>query len=347
MASRCHHQVKGLAFLIVAISAASAVTYPLPVEPLPSGSIEMSERHERWMSFHGRVYKDAVEKELRLEIFRQNARYIDSFNANGNRKYKLVVNRFADLSDEEFRAVYGGLSQKPNHAVNIAGGSFKHNNASDLPSSVDWRDLGAVTPVKDQGVCGCCWAFAAVAAMEGINQISTGKLIALSEQQLVDCDISGDDQGCGGGLPYNAFKYVIGNGGLASESNYPYEQTDSTCKSADSAASITNYEDVLANSESALLQAVASQPVSVRINGGDRGFRFYSTGVFEDECPANLNHDVTIIGYGTESDGSDYWLIKNSWGTSWGENGYMKIARGIEPPEGMCGLASHPSYPIA
>ncbi|KDP38777.1 hypothetical protein JCGZ_05113 [Jatropha curcas] len=196
----------------------------------------------------------------------------------------------------------------------------------------------------------CCWAFSAVAAMEGITKLSTGKLISLSEQELVDCDTSGEDQGCEGGLMDDAFGFIKKNGGLTTEANYPYQGTDDTCntkKAADKAAKINGYEDVPANSEQALLKAVANQPVSVAIDASGSAFQFYSGGVFTGDCGTELDHGVTAVGYGTSDDGTKYWLVKNSWGTSWGENGYIRMERDIDAKEGLCGIAMEPSYPTA
>ncbi|XP_037494749.1 senescence-specific cysteine protease SAG39-like [Jatropha curcas] len=197
---------------------------------------------------------------------------------------------------------------------------------------------------------GCCWAFSAVAAMEGITKLSTGKLISLSEQELVDCDTSGEDQGCEGGLMDDAFEFIKKNGGLTTEANYPYQGTDDSCnkrKAVDHAAKLTGYEDVPANSEDALLKAVANQPVSVAIDASGSAFQFYSGGVFTGDCGTELDHGVTAVGYGTSSDGTKYWLVKNSWGTSWGENGYIRMERDIDASEGLCGIAMEPSYPTA
>ncbi|KAG8385456.1 hypothetical protein BUALT_Bualt03G0047200 [Buddleja alternifolia] len=309
----------------------------------------MAERHEQWMANYGRVYKDDTEKATRFKIFKENVEFIDSFNNVGSRAYKLGINEFADLTNEEFRASRNGYKMA-SHQKSFDNTAFKYENVTAVPASMDWRKKGAVTGVKDQGQCGCCWAFSAVAAMEGINQLTTGKLISLSEQELVDCDTSGEDQGCNGGLMDNAFEFILHNNGLTTESNYPYKGTDSTCnsqKEASHAAKITGHEDVPANNESALLKAVAKQPVSVAIDASGMAFQFYSGGVFTGDCGTELDHGVTAVGYGTSEDGTKYWLVKNSWGSSWGEEGYIRMERGISAKEGLCGIAMEPSYPTA
>ncbi|CAN6546153.1 unnamed protein product [Malus baccata var. baccata] len=291
----------------------------------------------QWMEEFGRVYQDSAEKERRFHIFKNNAEFVEKFNSEGKKTYKLSINQFSDMTHEEFLRHHTGY-KKPTESISSADASF----------TIDWREHDAVTPVKDQGDCGFCWAFSAVAAVEGITKIKTGQLISLSEQQLVDCDTS--NSGCQGGDMAKAFAYIQQKGGIASEENYPYQGSDGTCDTNlanEAAAKITNYARVTPNSETDLLKAVSVQPVSVAIAASSQAFQLYSGGLFtDDSCGTELNHAVTIIGYGTTEDGTPYWLIKNSWAERWGDNGYMKILRNADAPEGVCGLAMQASYPI-
>ncbi|XP_075483333.1 senescence-specific cysteine protease SAG39-like [Primulina tabacum] len=307
----------------------------------------MAARHQRWMRTYGRVYKDRDEKAKRFNIFKKNVEFIEHSNSEGTRTYKLGINEFADLQNEEFRAARNG-HKKFTHKKSST--PFRYEGVTDVPESMDWREKGAVTGVKDQGQCGSCWAFSTVAAMEGINQISTSKLISLSEQELMDCDRTNDNQGCHGGFMEAAFKFIVKNQGLTTESDYPYQGISNTCnsqKEASSAATITGYEDVPVNDESALLKAVANQPVSVSIDASGASFQFYSSGVITSDCGTNLDHGVTAVGYGKTENGTKYWLVKNSWGSDWGEAGYVKVERDVEAKEGMCGIAMQACYPTA
>ncbi|GAY32350.1 hypothetical protein CUMW_288050, partial [Citrus unshiu] len=224
--------------------------------------------------------------------------------------------------------------------------TFKYQNLSmtDVPTSLDWRDKGAVTPIKNQKECGCCWAFAAVAAVEGITKIRSGNLIQLSEQQLLDCSTNGNN-GCLGGSREKAFAYIIQNQGIATEDEYPYQAVPGTCSAAQkpAAAKISNYEEVPSGDEQALLKAVSMQPVSIAIAAYSTEFQSYKEGIFNGVCGTQLDHAVTIVGFGTTEDGANYWLIKNSWGNTWGDAGYMKIVR----DEGLCGIGTRSSYPLA
>ncbi|EOA24345.1 hypothetical protein CARUB_v10017584mg [Capsella rubella] len=307
------------------------------------------EKHEQWMSRFHCVYSNDAEKARRFEIFKKNLKFVESFNMNTNKTYKLDVNKFSDLTDEEFQARYMGLlvPEGTSSLDSYKTVSFRHENVSETGESMDWRQEGAVTSVKNQGHCGCCWAFSTVAAVEGITKISKGELVSLSVQQLVDCNT--ESYGCGGGNTVNAFNYIIKNQGITTEDSYPYQTSQQTCDSTHSiAATISAYETVPQNDEEALLKAVSQQPVSVAIDGSGDAFRQYFGGIFEDEnCGTDGTHTVTVVGYGTSKEGIKYWLLKNSWGKSWGENGYMRIKRGVDAPEGMCGLAQFAYYPLA
>ncbi|CAN6482418.1 unnamed protein product [Victoria cruziana] len=277
------------AFILMLVCVVSALVCAAAVdmsivsydERRPSGRSdpEVMRIYESWMARHGKAYNDLAEKDKRFEAFKDNLHFIDEHNS-GNHSYKLGLNRFADLTNEEYRNMYLGTKMSPNRRNSkLAGKRYTVKEGEELPDQVDWREKGAVTDVKDQGSCGSCWAFSTIAAVEGINQIVTEDLVSLSEQELVDCDTS-YNQGCNGGLMDYAFQFIINNGGIDSEEDYPYKARDGTCDQYRKNArvvTIDDYEDVPENDESALMKAVANQPVSVAIEAGGRTFQLYDS----------------------------------------------------------------------
>ncbi|KAK6115795.1 hypothetical protein DH2020_008064 [Rehmannia glutinosa] len=316
-------------------------------------SSSISDLFDSWCKEYGKTYTSEQEREHRLKVFEKNYEYVNQHNIRANSSYTLSLNAFADLTNHEFKAKYLGLSPSAsdllirlnNGPAAIDGPNFVQE--SDIPSSLDWRNKGAVTGVKDQGSCGACWSFSATGAVEGINQIKTGSLVSLSEQELIDCDKSYND-GCGGGLMDYAYEFIIKNKGIDTEEDYPYRGRDGTCnkdKLKRHVVTIDSYGDIPAKNEKKLLQAVATQPVSVGICGSDSSFQLYSGGIFTGPCSTSLDHAVLIVGYDSK-DGKDYWIIKNSWGRYWGMNGYMHMLRNTGTAEGVCGINMLASYPI-
>ncbi|XP_024987899.1 zingipain-2 [Cynara cardunculus var. scolymus] len=330
-------------FALLGCMLCSMVRQATSHEPEPPGydSTHMRHRYQEWLQKHGRTYQSRKEWEVRYSIYKSNLEYIDYINSQ-NASYKLVDNKYADMTNKEFHAIYLGYK-----SYEYSGLAKPINITQDLPENVDWREKGVVTQVKDQGRCGACWAFSAVAAIEGINKIKGGNLTTLSEQMLVDCDVNNGNEGCRGGLMETAYKFIIKNGGITTEDDYPYVGRDDECnksKAKEHVVALKGYERVPADDEKSLQAAVAKQPTSVAIDAGFL-FQVYSSGVFSGYCGTNLNHGVTVVGYG-EQHGRKYWIVKNSWGSDWGEDGYVRIERGTRDLRGKCGIAMQGSYPV-
>nr|XP_014292126.1 cathepsin L1-like [Halyomorpha halys] len=311
---------------------------------------------ELWSMFkeqHGKTYRTPLEEFHRISIFTKNLNMIEQHNAKygaGMVSYKMKLNRFADMLPEEVSAQLNGFN-KTGQLINHkrTGLKFLAPANVEIPESVDWREEGAVTPIKDQGTCGGCWAFSTTGAIEAQLFRQTKKLVSLSEQQLIDCSSEYGNQGCDGGLMDNAFEYIQDNGGVASEESYPYQGEVGHCKSKKlnpvHGTSVRTHVNLPEGSERALQEAVATVgPVSVAVSASNSGFLHYGGGIFDgDSCePEELDHGVLVVGYGSE-EGQDYWIIKNSWSTRWGEQGYMRLARN---KGNICGVAYMASYPL-
>jgi len=308
---------------------------------------DLKAEFDAWAAEHERPYMltDALsdEYDARLHKFAANYRKIEGMiAAEVNQTWTLSFSGpFMDMDHDEFKNYLGYSPSSRN------GEAFVMDEDVTV-SDVDWRSKGAVTPIKNQAQCGSCWAFSTTGSMEGANFLATGKLVSLSEQQLVSCDKV--DQGCNGGAMDNGFQYVINNGGINTEENYGYTSgggvtgTCNTLKEKTKVVTIDSYTDVTQNSESALQAAVQGRPVSVAVDA--QTWQFYGGGLFNGlfgYCGTSLDHGVLLVGMTSGSSG--YYIVKNSWGESWGESGYIRLPLN-KGSKGMCGIAADASYPV-
>jgi len=299
-----------------------------------------------WEAFkikYGKNLLTGAEHDVRKSIFGDNLKFIEKHNAEhalGLHTYTVGVNQFADMTNEEFVTQFTGfkpMEGTKETAIEVVG---------DLPKSIDWRQMGAVTPVKDQGRCGSCWAFSTVGTIEGAHFKKTGELVSLSEQNLVDCSMR--NHGCNGGNPYVALMFTLRNGGLDTEASYPYEARQHQCRFDENnvGATISGARQIIQGSEDDLTKVLGTVgPVSVAIDAGHYSFQLYQSGIYnEPYCSSyRLDHGVLAVGYGTEN-GQDYYIVKNSWGERWGEEGYIKMSRNSN---NQCGIATMACYAIA
>jgi C1A family cysteine protease len=316
-----------VALLLVGIVAVSAYS-----------ELEYQTLFTRWIAANDKTYQHE-EFFSRFNTFKLNLDWINANNA-ANKSYTVTMNKFGDLSTEEFGKNFCGYRPAVRSEVIAV-----EDVDTFVGAEINWVTKGAVTPVKDQGQCGSCWAFSATGGIEGAVFVAGRGLTSVAEQQLVDCSGTEGNQGCNGGLMDYAFQWVIKNKGIGSEASYKYTARDGTCKKVASVSTIKSFVDVAAGDEAALLVAVNKQPISIAIEADQACFQFYSSGVLDDaSCGTNLDHGVLLAGYATDSaSGKDYWLVKNSWGASWGDKGYIKFVRG----KNQCGLTLAASYPVA
>jgi len=369
---------------LAALLANNAFGYQTEVNDaaLGASSGALHDLFENWTLEFSKNYHSIEEKLKRKAIWLENHAYIMLQNSREEHTFELGHNEFSDMTFDEFKQYfhigeYGLLRQKEGpseEAMEAIEGEDEQDTAvqrklrsvksededespssisSDLPESVDWVAGGAVTMVKNQGMCGSCWAFSAVGAIEGAYFLKTGELVDLSEQQLVDCDINGGpegDNGCKGGLMDNAFDYVSHEDGLCTYDDYPYVGKQGTCNTSCSALSgtkVDGFVDIKAQDNQAMMEALAVQPVSIAIEADQLIFQFYRSGVFNYGCGTNLDHGVLAVGYGTDPTGGEYYTVKNSWGAGWGESGFIRLKRDMAQAvsSGTCGMLLMSSRP--
>jgi len=323
-------------FLIVAVQACAAA--------VPDST--KLESFKQWMVEHGKVYDSDEVFGKRFDIFADNLIKIDAINA-ADRGWTAGVNKFSDLTWDEFRYFYLMKSGQTCSATSINGPEFV-SKVEAPPAFFDWREYGAVTRVKDQGQCGSCWTFSTTGNVEAGSMIHAGEHHLLSEQQLVDCAQDFNNNGCDGGLPSQAFEYIAAAPGLMTEKDYPYTAKDGKCvfDASKAVAHVLQSVNLTVGDEEEMQAAMLGyQPISIAFEVVD-DFMHYKKGTYSSTTckngPQDVNHAVLATGYGTDRNGTDYWIVKNSWGYDWGFHGYFHIERGVN----MCGLAECTSFAL-
>lgn len=313
---------------------------------------------------YSKYYSSTFVRKARYSTFQENLEFINEFNRK-NSDVQLGVNQFADMTNEDFVKHLQGPNPKPIDLAALKRGErikYEENKLDFSSEGVDWTEKGAVTRVKDQGMCGSCWAFSTTGALEGLYAIKTGHLREFSEQQFVDC--AGIEEfvfGCDGGLMDPGFHYAKKHG-VCLEGSYPYHAEDqlchlgqivtkphhapNQCQIAIPPEEVTGFYDIPEDSVKGLKEALDHQPVSVAISAGSRVFQFYQSGVLDtDRCEFELNHGVLAVGYGKTKSGKAYWKVKNSWGSDWGNDGFILLAQDVADPRGQCGILQNASVP--
>ena len=362
----------GLILVIVAVSYAPAVdarkVAPFAATAHRGGGTETSidvpstaaMRFRAWMRDHGKTYENEAEELSRRAVWLENelsladlSRKIESASTPSN--LVLAMNEFSDLSTDEFNSVMKGLlfSSSDDDDDTVTTEPLSMDELKDLPTELDWREKGVVSPVKNQGMCGSCWAFSTTGALESANALASGKMVELSEQELLSCSRNGNF-GCRGGLMTNAMKWIKWNGGIDSESDYPYRgffNLKPYCQKKkeknDKAVGVAKFTPLPPKDNVALMKAVTSQPISIGIDAASPAFQSYHSGVIPASvCTTQIDHGVLLVGYGTDKDtGVDYWLIKNSWGKRWSEDGFFRLERTMAPGPGTCGITLSALFP--
>merc|ERR1719348_1577847 len=307
------------------------------------------------MTKYNKEYESQDEEDYRQGVWSDNVETIGNHNeeaANGLHEFTLGENEFADMTSDEIASSFNGFNAQESRRT---GELFQSDvKLSDLPEEMDWRQNGTVTGVKNQEHCGSCWAFSATGSLEGATFNKTKKLVPLSEQNLVDCSMKEGNHGCFGGLMDFAFKYIKDNNGIDTEESYPYTaKTGKEClfKASTIGATLSSWTDIKKGSEADLAAAVAVVgPISVGIDAGHRGFQMYRRGIYyEKQCSSvHLDHGVLAVGYGAKKHDDNgkkdkFWIVKNSWGTTWGDKGYINMVKDVK---NMCGIATAASFPV-